>query len=263
MQLLLDSGASLEKRDITGRTPLMIACKNGNYQISKALLAKGANVNNVDQYGSTPLLTVAFSGMNIDIPLMKLLLDAGANPDVDNKIGLIPLLTIIRRSSEHLQDGQDAVQELIDHDCNINVKEYNPISYGENALSLSIQRNQDAITEKLIRAGADLSETGINTDSPFVKLVKNDKINLAKLVAARMTNISKKDFEKIELFRNDIYRSEPNLYEHLYDEKVYFPRLQHLSRVRLRSWLGRHADKVLRQIQLPFRIKNYLLLEEL
>lgn len=47
--LLVDSGASLEKRDDNGQTALLIACKRNNVPIVQYLLSKGANVNTVDK----------------------------------------------------------------------------------------------------------------------------------------------------------------------------------------------------------------------
>lgn len=203
------------------------------------------------------------AGLSINTQLVKLLLKAGADPNQGNIDGSTPLLTAIRRSSDHISDGQETVQELIDHQCDINAHEYQPPFFGESALNLSINRSQDAITEKLIRSGANVDEKSINGHRPFVRLVKEGKTELAKLALANSLHTSHADLIELENERNKVANCDPELFAYLYSERVFFPRLKHLSRVKIRTWLGSSADKIIQRIQLPYSLRKYLLLSEL
>ncbi len=53
--LLLDHGADFEKRDPVGQTPLFLAASEGNTEVVKLFLARGANPNTPNNEGKTPL----------------------------------------------------------------------------------------------------------------------------------------------------------------------------------------------------------------
>jgi len=99
IQLLLSSGAELEKSDADGVTPLLMAILNGHLQATRFLIDKGANINAMDWYGETPLWA-AVDIRNLDIPgphqgngvdreaaleLIRTILAHGANPDARTK----------------------------------------------------------------------------------------------------------------------------------------------------------------------------------
>lgn len=204
------------------------------------------------------------SGLSINTNLVKLLLNAGADPNQGNKVGSTPLLTTIRRSSEHISDGQETVQALIEHQCDINAHEYQHPYFGESALNLAITRSQDAITEKLIRSGARVEEKSTQDGhSPFVRLVKEGKNDLAKLALATSSDAYRLEMSALESERTKLADSDPELFSYLYGEQSCFPRLKHLSRAKLRHWLGSNADRIIPQIQLPYSLRKYLLLGEL
>ena len=58
---------------------LMAAVRKGDVSATKALLDRGANVNAVERYGVTPLITAALRG---NLPMVKLLVERGADLDV-------------------------------------------------------------------------------------------------------------------------------------------------------------------------------------
>jgi ankyrin repeat protein len=55
VELLLSSGAALEKADADGVTPLLMAVLNGQLPLARLLIDTGANINAMDWYGETPL----------------------------------------------------------------------------------------------------------------------------------------------------------------------------------------------------------------
>ncbi len=71
-----------------GLTALVFAAREGDIESARALLDAGANVNQVTEYGWTPLLTAV---NNRNYRLASMLLDRGADPNLANKGGWTPL----------------------------------------------------------------------------------------------------------------------------------------------------------------------------
>lgn len=263
IKLLVDSGASLEKRDYGGKTSLLIACKLDNLDVVQFLVSKGANINVADTQGNTPLLLAIESGSTINVKLIQFLLNSGADPNQCNQIGCTPLLATIKRSNQHLSDGGETVQALIDHNCDINVRDYQVPYFGESALNVAITHGQDVITEKLIRSGANVDERNNIGMLPFVRLIKEGKNDLAKLALAS-SKIAKLDIESFENDHETISKIDPELFEYLnIKERTFFPKLKQLSRVNFRNYFGRNSDQVIQELKIPLTLKKYLLLQEL
>jgi len=80
--LLLDHGANIEEQDEVGQTPLMIACGNvGNYECASMLIKRGANVNAADKQGNTALHHCAKHNHCL---IVELLLENNANVKLEN-----------------------------------------------------------------------------------------------------------------------------------------------------------------------------------
>lgn len=78
VNLLLDNGHNIEALDENGGRPLILAARNGNTELLKLLLDRGANVNartSSDESGTSALDEVATDGR---LELVRLLLDRGA-----------------------------------------------------------------------------------------------------------------------------------------------------------------------------------------
>ncbi|HHX81996.1 MAG TPA: hypothetical protein GX696_03310 [Pseudomonadaceae bacterium] len=97
---LVKGGATLDKVDPNGITPLLMATLNARWDVAKVLIEAGADVNRWDTWGRAPLYsTVDYNtvprGGRPDRPsldettpmeLARLLLERGANPDMMLKI---------------------------------------------------------------------------------------------------------------------------------------------------------------------------------
>jgi ankyrin repeat protein len=77
IQRLLAGGASVEVRDVHGRTPLHVAAHRGHHAAARALLAAGADPNALDSR-RYDLLTIA--AVLDDLEMVRLGLGGGANP---------------------------------------------------------------------------------------------------------------------------------------------------------------------------------------
>ena len=82
----LARGASIEARDpfMLTYTPLMVACREGDYEIAKWLVENGANVNARARDGHTPLMMASY---NRYPEIVKLLLKNGADPNAVSNQG--------------------------------------------------------------------------------------------------------------------------------------------------------------------------------
>ena len=93
VELLLETGASIFRRDAKGRTPLMIAIISGNRDGVESLMKNGAHrkINKKDRMGRTALLYAA-KGLRFDF--VQLLIDHGAEIDSQDKDGLSTLMFV-------------------------------------------------------------------------------------------------------------------------------------------------------------------------
>ena len=69
------------------RTPLINACASRKHDNVRALLKANADVNKGNLDGRTPLMVAS---NNNDVKLAKILLEAGADPDIKNHSGISP-----------------------------------------------------------------------------------------------------------------------------------------------------------------------------
>ena len=86
--LLLEAGADPDEQDEYGRTPLHFAARNGHDKVVALLLEAGADPDAQDDHGRTPLHFAAKSTFD---KVVVLLLKAGADTNVKNKDGETPL----------------------------------------------------------------------------------------------------------------------------------------------------------------------------
>src|SRR6516162_4736441 len=76
-KLLIDSGAAVKVKTVSGRTPLTLAArKAGNSKTVKLLLDKGADAKERNARGVNPIQVAAACG---DLDTVKLLVEAGAD----------------------------------------------------------------------------------------------------------------------------------------------------------------------------------------
>ena len=90
-KILLNAGADVNEKDKLGLTPLMLACGKstvGYKDVAETLIKKGAHINVRDALGYTPLL-LALSGGTIDIA--ELLIHKGADINARTRKGETPL----------------------------------------------------------------------------------------------------------------------------------------------------------------------------
>ena len=129
-------------------TPLQLTLKRHHgkyheYRLCKLLVDYGADVNDVDKDGCTPLHTACRNQTEFTIELCKLLIDNGANIDVVDKDGCTPLHTACRNQTEFTVE---LCKLLIDNGADVNSCD----KHGNTPLhNICINHSNDADTEQL------------------------------------------------------------------------------------------------------------------
>jgi ankyrin repeat protein len=108
------------------------------------LIAAGANVSAVNDYGATPMSEAAVVG---NAAMLAALLDAGAHVDSANAEGQTALMSVARSSNV------DAAALLIERGANVNARETRK---GQTALMWAAAQSQPAMVELLLRHGAEI-----------------------------------------------------------------------------------------------------------
>jgi ankyrin repeat protein len=137
---LLQEGADANELNADGWTPLTIAVRSGHTEIAEILLAVGAEVNVVDEYGMTPLMWAEGGGHD---ELVQILLQAGA----DVKEGEYRLQAIVT-AAEH--GRLDVVQMLLHEGADANARD----KYGFSALAKAAKGGHSEVVKLLLQAGA-------------------------------------------------------------------------------------------------------------
>lgn len=116
-QLLNTDNTSIDKVDITGRTPLIITAGR-DLSAVKLLIGKGAAVKTKDSVGKTALMEAA--GKN-QIEIVKFLIDVGSVVDARDASNNTALLYAASLNTFGV-DSREVVKYLIEKGANINVK---------------------------------------------------------------------------------------------------------------------------------------------
>ncbi len=91
IQKHIAAGSDLDEKDEYGSTPLTITATFGKTEVARALIEAGADVNIQNNEGSTPLHTAAFLCRT---EIVEMLMSNGADKDVKNNFGHTALETV-------------------------------------------------------------------------------------------------------------------------------------------------------------------------
>ena len=170
---LLQGDASLEEKDIKGKTPLILAASLGKIDMVDMLLAKGANAQAVDNKQATALHNAIES---LAWPVLSLLLKhrdtshKACRIDVNflDKRGRTPLhcCTSLRCAEDNMKE---AVGELIAREADIDIKD----NSDKNPVYYAIKHRRYSVVELFLNAGADLNFERPDTSPDIGRLLDN------------------------------------------------------------------------------------------
>jgi N-acyl-D-amino-acid deacylase len=93
---LLAAGANPNEGNLIGASPLLLAIMEGDFDTARALIAKGADVKALDRAGSTTLMWATANEAG-DPAFVKELIALGVDPNAKNKMGDTALAWAMRR----------------------------------------------------------------------------------------------------------------------------------------------------------------------
>lgn len=254
----------MDKPDLMGVTPLMLAVGMKSLDLVDYLVSVGGNVNAHDYHSCTPLIYAIESDLRPDPEMLRHVIDAGADLNDEANMDARPLLAVIKRSSEHEDSGRLSVQALIEAGVDVNVRDNDSQYMNETPLNVALARGQFSLVEMLVRAGADTVEPNMDRVSPLRSLINSSEHRLARLVAGMLPRLCQDDLETIDrekLFTDDAFLAK-FIYGSVEASIIQRPLpLRHLCRVALRKHHGRHADRCIDRLPLCPEVRSYLKLE--
>jgi ankyrin repeat protein len=135
LECLLDKGADVNATahdgSFKGLSPLMAASNAGHTEVAQLLVARGANVDALDEAGRSALHYAAFPSNHAE--MVAVLLELGVAPDGFREPAKSPLVTAVLRG--HLQSAQLLINAGADN--------FAPcMSYGKGAAELAARLRQ-------------------------------------------------------------------------------------------------------------------------
>ena len=162
---LIQDGQDVSKSDILARTPLMLAAYNGHDQVVQELIRAG-DVNGKDNNKHTALHWASSCSHS---SLVKTLAEAGANFNEQDVDGMTPLMEAAYRGCanvvvELIRAGAD-VSVVSRHKCY--TVSLQTVAAGSTALHFAAKENRMECGVLLMEAGADLRTRNKNSKSPL------------------------------------------------------------------------------------------------
>lgn len=161
-RILLEKGADLHAKANKGETVLAVAAGGGCLSLLTYLLENGAasDVNVADEYGNTPLLSVAFWG---DGKIVTKLIDAGADVSAKDKDGWTPL------HAAAMKGNVEVVRLLIMMRAEVDARTSDSAC---TPLHLAASYADAKTVKLLLRHGADISACDNSGDTPLQRAQK-------------------------------------------------------------------------------------------
>lgn len=138
------------KQNAAGYTSLMRAAKSGRFKTVRVLLKRGAKVNTQNDIGLTALMLASGAG---HVEVVKALLAAGADPNLRGATFHAGDFTALTGA---LDAGPATRIKVIDALIAAGA-ELNPMNAGITPLMRAIQKRDLAMTEALLKRGADIN----------------------------------------------------------------------------------------------------------
>ena len=106
LRRMIPKGPNLALRNRFGGNALIPACERGHVETVKLLLTTAINVNHVNDLGWTCLLEIVILGDGgpRHVEITRLVLAAGANPNIADRDGMSPLAHAKRKGQREIAE---------------------------------------------------------------------------------------------------------------------------------------------------------------
>jgi ankyrin repeat protein len=177
-RLLVGRGADVNARSKQGRTPIMMAAKrDGNSQLLRLMLDRGAIADAKDGRGNTALMHAAQTG---DVDMIGALTAQGADVNAANLLGATPLGNAV------CSNRVDAVKFLLAQGANANAAmtsfgavRHGPIALGNlTPLMAAAPYGSAELVWELLNAGAKVNATDVRGMTPLMLAVGSETQDL-------------------------------------------------------------------------------------
>jgi ankyrin repeat protein len=156
LTLLIEHGGDLTSITTTqNMTLLHLSVINGNFEMTKYLLGKGLDINDIDINEYTPLLYAITYGHN---EIVDLLIDRGADINISDSYGVTPLLMAVQMNDIR------STERLVAEGADINSTDQS----GNTPLHFAVMRgvSEDFITF-LLESGANDTNKNDKGETPY------------------------------------------------------------------------------------------------
>lgn len=175
-EVVLIAGTTVDKKDESGRTPLILAASNGHKVIVNLLLGGGASIDATDKNGQTCL---SWAAMNGHREIVELLVETGVDIDRRDNFDQTALL----RAAQH--GHGNTVELLADKGANINIQDYN----GRTSLSMAAINGHRNTVELLVDKGARLDIQDNYGQTSLLWAVEHNHLSITRLLVETGANI--------------------------------------------------------------------------
>lgn len=162
------------------KTELTDAAVSGDIARVQTLINRGANVNETDRKGLTPLMWTICEKQT---QLAKKLVDIGANINIQDKYGYSALSYAI------LYGNTEMVKYLLEKGADLKQKD----SYGCSYLHIAATQNKSDIVEILLKKKMNINEKNSNGETPLHLALSVAMYEVAKLLVDSGADINARD----------------------------------------------------------------------
>lgn len=176
---LLDFKFDVNIQDGTGMTPLILAAKEGNFEIVELLLKKGSDVNHKSIYETALMQAVKQGYKNV----IQLLLDGQADVNAQVHGGETALWQLIRKTDQANFDL------LMDYGADVNIK----TRFGNTVLMEAVRLDNIDTVRLLISKGAKINAADELGETPLMKAAEAGQISAVRLLLEMGADVGAKN----------------------------------------------------------------------
>ena len=163
---MLDRGAVVDSRDLSGATALHWACQYGKLEVCKILCERGADIEARAKYDTTPLHIATRSNF---LPIVQFLLELKANTEVRTSKALTPLHIAAMKG---LSNAAQRLLQFKAQPNSVTMRRCTPLHFA------SIQGDIPTV-KQLCRYSADVNAVDMDQNTPQANAVKNGHTYIA------------------------------------------------------------------------------------